>query len=122
MRRCFLLFALFVGGLYYGWVWAFNKDGVLHFLDTHRRWRKDWAYYGLAYTYATLNHQSKAEELYSRVVNNFPNSRYREDSLYQEAFSIDQRAGRNKAREKYQQYLKDYPHGRYANTVSNAVD
>ena len=83
MRRGFLLFALFVAGVFYGWNRGISRDGLARYIDAHpRTFKGDALLYTLGSFHELFNRPDRAVSMYERVVVLYPDSPHAEACLY----------------------------------------
>ncbi len=118
----FLIYVVVVGFAIH-WTNDFVSSGklVAHLdKDPHRRGTATILYV-LASTYEVFQSNQKALELYARVAERYPKSRYGEDSAYGEAACYERLKRIPEAIVKYETFAEKYPESKYKQTVNNNI-
>ncbi len=123
MRRGFLLFALSVAGLFYGWDRAISRDGLARYIDTHPKTiLADGMLYTLGSFHELFSRHARAISMYERVVQNYPKSPHAEACRFGVASNSEQLKNFGRARQEYEKYIEEYPEGRYAVSVKKNIE
>ena len=123
MRRGFLLFALFVAGVFYGWNRGISRDGLARYIDAHpRTFKGDALLYTLGSFHELFNRPDRAVSMYERVVVLYPASPHTEACLYGVASNFERLKNFARARQEYEKYIEEYPEGRYAVSVKKNIE
>lgn len=123
MRRGFLLFALCVTGLFYGWNRAITRDGLARYLDAHpETFKADALLSSLGSYHELFSHHGQAISMYERVVRNYPKSPRAEACQFGVASNFERLKNFDRARQEYEKYIEEYPEGRYAASVKKNIE
>jgi TolA-binding protein len=123
LRRGFLLFALFVAGVFYGWNRGISRDGLARYIDAHpRTFKGDALLYTLGSFHELFNRPDRAVSMYERVVVLYPDSPHAEACLYGVASNFERLKNFARARQEYEKYIEEYPEGRYAVSVKKNIE
>jgi tetratricopeptide (TPR) repeat protein len=114
-----------------GLMWA-SAYGLHHFVTSgkllaeldakpHRRGTASVLFYW-AQTSEIFNKHRKALELYQRVYERYPKSRYAEDSFYGIASSYERLRMYPESLAAYKEFLEVYPDSQYSESVANNIN
>ncbi|MDD5686829.1 MAG: tetratricopeptide repeat protein [Elusimicrobia bacterium] len=108
--RKFVLFVLIVIGIIY-WATDFVKTGKLQkFIDDNsgENWAPTAQFY-LGNIYQTASKYEKAEFCFNHLVEKYPKSKYKVDSLYLIGIIYEDTKRFGQARDMYKKILEEYP-------------
>lgn len=123
MRKGFLLFALSVAAVFYGWDRAITHDGLARYIDSHpKTFKGDVILYTLGGFHELFSHHDKAIAMYDRVVRLYPKSPHTDACQYGVAANYERMKNFARARQEYEKYIEEFPDGRYAVSVKKNLE